>query len=65
MTKKDYELIAEAIRDAAQELAAMPGKARTANAIAHDIGETFGVHLRGTNARFDSDRFVAACTKDL
>ena len=67
MTKKDYELIAEAIRDSAERLQSQGGGHRTliVREMAKAMGEEFANHLRGTNARFNSNRFVAACTKDL
>ena len=63
MTKRDYELIAKAIQDAARALNAGRGPAKeSAEAYGKTIGEVVAQHIRFTNDRFDSERFVRACT---
>lgn len=58
MTKRDYELIAEAIREAADRVR----KERPINReINVTIAYAFVDALKSTNARFDADRFVDAC----
>ncbi len=50
MTRKDYELIAQTIRNSI-----LPTGAQAA------IAGNLAVALRATNPRFDSERFVKAC----
>jgi hypothetical protein len=60
MTKRDYELIAEAINKAARGLDEEPVRKSPEN-FARAIGEVFAERLRSTNPHFDSERFVRAC----
>ncbi len=58
MTRKDFVLIAEAIKATAD--------ANTANETAQwvwrrDMAVAFATRLAGTNARFDRDKFLRAC----
>lgn len=53
MTRKDYELIASAIRE-------LPYKATTMQ-IARKLAEK----LQSTNPRFDQDRFIAKATEGV
>lgn len=64
MTKRDYELIAVAVRDAAIELRYRDeggSPAKTDKDRASVIGKAFAMHLHSTNPHFDSERFVRAC----
>lgn len=49
MTRRDYELIARAVRNSG----AVGYTDHVARSLARDLGET--------NPRFDSERFIAAC----
>ncbi len=60
MTKKDYELIAEAIN----ELSTKPIKGIPDDAFADGVravAEHLAVALNRDNPRFDKDRFMEAC----
>ncbi len=55
MTRKDYELIAKALKTAR-------GSVKDEFAIHHDIAAySLANALRNTNDRFDHGRFLAAC----
>jgi len=56
MTRKDYELIAAAVRDARDDLAASPRTSGVVDLVAGHLATA----LRGTNPRFDSVRFLRA-----
>lgn len=56
MTRKDYVMIAEAIRDAADE-AIIPPMREALKTAAEYIGDG----MKRDNARFDRTRFMAAC----
>jgi hypothetical protein len=58
MTKKDYELIAEMIREARRETETTPMAAMEA---IDNLTLGLSVALRQDNPRFDHVRFVAAC----
>lgn len=61
MTRKDYVMIAEAIRDAASPASGADGpRAQTALRIADYIADG----LYNDNPRFDRKRFMAACGFD-
>jgi hypothetical protein len=53
MTRKDFELIAYVIR-----YTNISAEARAT------IAKDMAVNLRGTNPRFDADRFIAAATAE-
>lgn len=57
MTRKDYELIASAIRDEAE---AEVRAGRSDNAL-YGLARTLSHRLRMTNPRFEVVRFMAAC----
>ena len=58
MTRKDYILIAKAIKDAATGYPeARPDAVQQSEDIAFGIAEA----LAGDNSRFDRDRFLRAC----
>lgn len=56
MTRRDYTLIADTIRNLQ-----IDGKAIDPDA-ARDIAKQFAFALKRTSARFDADRFVLSCT---
>ena len=58
MTRKDYELIAKAIRETFNEFDC------TRNIVLRDrlIGD-FAYELKATNPRFDKSRFIKACNE--
>lgn len=55
MTKKDYELIAKAIRDV--YLYGIDVDKGTLD----DVARSLAAHLATTNPRFDRERFIKAC----
>lgn len=59
MTRKDFELIAEAIRDARDGAATMPHGDRSYGAFA--AADAIAHALRRTHPRFEKARFMAAC----
>lgn len=63
MTKKDFELIAEAIRTAKipDGLHLFATHDRAVAAIRSSIAYDFAVRLQATNPRFDTARFERAC----
>ena len=65
MTRKDYELIADTIRRftwAAQAVERSSGSPSVDVASQAIVGE-FVASLKGTNPRFDAQRFIDACNK--
>ena len=52
MTRKDYELITQVIRDISEN-----GGAANVEALAYRLGQA----LAATNPRFDMERFMKAC----
>lgn len=54
MSRKDYELIADAIRDVIED---HKGDLTSADAVARKIADA----LSRDNPRFDSKRFITAC----
>lgn len=64
MTRKDYQLIADALADATPHIdIAKPIDPRTMGMMAVWVGAVniMGRHLKNTNPRFDLDRFYKAC----
>jgi len=59
MTRKDFELIAEAINEAREGAATMPHGNRAYGAFA--AAEAIAYALRRTNPRFEKARFMEAC----
>lgn len=57
MTRKDYELIAAAVAEANADMVDHPGRLAGAAQVARYLAR----ELRGTNPRFDRDRFLRAC----
>ena len=57
MTKKDYELIAAAVR----ENAALTRRDDAFKAAVADVAGSLAVALASDNPRFDRARFLAAC----
>lgn len=55
MTRKDYELIADAIKQ--HSAAANPDAAAAVRRVAHELTEA----LSADNSRFDTSRFLKAC----
>lgn len=63
MTRKDYELIAAALRAAKPAIRGTPAKyGERLGAWAASV-ESLAAALKGDNPRFDPDRFVDACVK--
>lgn len=61
MTKKDYELIAEAIKDAKSHLLyATTNAGETKRAVSH-IADILAIRLEKENPRFNADKFYQAC----
>ena len=52
MTRRDFQLIADTIRELPQTIRLR-------------VALTFAENLRGTNPRFDRDRFLVACGVEL
>lgn len=60
MTKKDYELIAKAIKTQWDIQVAITGTGEKSLAI-HETALRIAHALKNTNPRFDLDRFMTAC----
>jgi hypothetical protein len=59
MTRKDFELIAAAIRDATAD--ALRAYGSSGKAGAEKVARLMATTLKQTNPRFDKERFLAAC----
>jgi hypothetical protein len=57
MTRKDYELIAAAVKVSYDGYAHLPAQVQAI----HSVAISLSVALRSDNPRFDSDRFLVAC----
>jgi len=60
MTKKDFELIAQAVREAREGLG-HDGKAGADAFTLNRVSDRLCRALSATNGRFDRDRFLRAC----
>lgn len=60
MTRKDFELIAGAVR---QTAATVPFDNLAGHVILEQVARALAQALRSTNDRFDRERFVTACLK--
>ena len=65
MTRKDYELIAEAIKDVGlfYHLDGEPMRS-DAEVVLYSVAMELARELRAENARFDRQRFLTACGLD-
>jgi hypothetical protein len=57
MTRKDFELIADVLRDVRESYADNNVSTQHVDTVA----KCFAIRLQGTNPRFDQDRFMRAC----
>jgi hypothetical protein len=57
MTRKDYQLIANAVKKVRDGYEHIPTAELAINSVAHELARA----LRVTNNHFDSDKFLAAC----
>ena len=66
MTRKDFELIAQACRDSLhyQTLGEGPGRVDTITASVTDTAQRLANSLATTNQNFDRERFLTACGVD-
>lgn len=64
MTKKDFELIAEAIKEWDFEHSPFAKEPCTSNPT-ECLAESLAVKLEDTNERFDKQRFLTACGLEL
>lgn len=60
MSKKHYELVAEAIREARADMVDYPVRVAGANQVARYIAR----YLRKNSSKFDRDKFLKACGID-
>ena len=59
MTRKDFQLIADVLKTAAES--AEENGSKMAGAVIEGLSLRFASALRSTNSNFDRDRFLRAC----
>lgn len=61
MTRKDYVLIAEAVRASRSQIFTRPSEAMVWGRACDEVAMTLAAELRSTNPLFDRGRFLRAC----
>jgi hypothetical protein len=65
MTKKDFELISDVIKDSSYKWKVVAGSGSTGRKYQERIAEVFADALQETNTRFNRDKFLIACGIDI